>query len=161
MSNLGQSLKLKYIRKTRRFCKILWKDTGHFRPNNRTFWTFQNPDSQTGGSGQNSNTIGITAIKSCKNQFQKCPKNYSRYNCETLWAWSKSKTTWGVFSIIRAGISFKPFFNACFRNSIVGQILQKWAYIIISLHFCKPNYTDFSLLFEDLTCVLVIIRYKS
>ncbi len=76
MSNFGQSLKLKYIRETRRFCKILWKDTGHFRPNNRTFWTFQNPDSQTGGSGQNSNTIGITAIKSCKNQFQKCPKNY-------------------------------------------------------------------------------------
>ena len=28
--------------------------------------------------------------------------------------------TWGVFSIIRARISFKPFFNAYFKSSIVG-----------------------------------------
>ena len=79
MSDFGQSLKLKYIRETRRFYKILWKDTGHFRPNNRTFRTFQNPDSQTWGSGLKSNTIGIMAIRDSKYQFQKCPKNYSKY----------------------------------------------------------------------------------
>ena len=41
----------KYNRETWQFYKILWKDTGHFSPNNRTFRTFQNPDSQTWGSG--------------------------------------------------------------------------------------------------------------
>ena len=76
MSDFGQSLKLKYISKIRRFCEILWKDTGHFSPNNRTFRTFQNPDSQTWGSGYNSNTKQNTAIKHGKNRFQKCPKNH-------------------------------------------------------------------------------------
>ena len=42
----------------------------------RTFRTFQNPDSQTWGSGYNSNTKPIIAIKKSKNQFQKCPKNH-------------------------------------------------------------------------------------
>ena len=77
MSDFGQSLKLKYISKIRRFCEILWKDTGHFSPNNRTFRTFQNPDSQTKGSGHNSNTKPNMAIKHLKNQFQKCPKKHS------------------------------------------------------------------------------------
>ncbi len=63
--------------KTWRFYKILWKDTGHFSPNNRTFRTFQNPDSQTWGSGYNSNTKPNTAIKNSKNTFQKCPKNHT------------------------------------------------------------------------------------
>ena len=53
------------------------KDTGHFRPNNLTFRTFQNPDSQTWGSGYNSNTEPNIAIKLCKNRFQKCPKNHT------------------------------------------------------------------------------------
>ena len=77
MSDFGKSPKLKYIREIWRFYKILWKDTGHFRPNNRTFRTFQNPDSQTLGSGYNSNTKPNTAIKNSKNRFQKCPKNYT------------------------------------------------------------------------------------
>ena len=68
----------KYNRETWRFYKILWKNTGHFRPNNRTFWTFQNPDSQTWGSGKNSNTKPNIAIKNGKNRFQKCPKNYKK-----------------------------------------------------------------------------------
>ena len=76
MSDFSQSPELKYIRETRQFYKILWKNTGHFRPNNRTFWTFQNPDSQTWGSGYNSNTKPNTAIKHLKNRFQKCPKNH-------------------------------------------------------------------------------------
>ena len=67
----------KYNRGTWRFYKIIWKDTGHFSPNNRTFRTFQNPDSQTWGSGYNSNTKPNTAIKNSKNRFQKCPKNHS------------------------------------------------------------------------------------
>ncbi len=70
-------VKLKHIRETQRFYKILWKDTGHFRPNNRTFWTFQIPNSQTWGCGYNSNTKPNIAIKLCKNRFQKCPKNYT------------------------------------------------------------------------------------
>lgn len=76
MSDFSQSPELEYIRETRWFCKILWKDTGHFSPNNRTFRTFQNPDSQTWGSGYNSNTKPNTAIKHLKNRFQKCPKNH-------------------------------------------------------------------------------------
>ena len=73
----------KYIKSTGHYLeldnyKILWKDTRHFRPNNRTFWTFQNPNSQTWGSGYNSNTKPNIAIKLCKNRFQKCPKNYKR-----------------------------------------------------------------------------------
>ena len=77
MSAFCTRLQFKYNRKTRRFYKILWKDTGHFRPNNRTFRTFQNPDSQTWGSGYNSNTKPNTAIKKSKNRFQKCPKNHN------------------------------------------------------------------------------------
>ena len=73
-----QSLKLKYNRETWQFYNFFWKDTGHFRPNNRTFWTFQNPDSQTWGSGENSNTKPNMAIKNSKNPFQKCPKNHNR-----------------------------------------------------------------------------------
>ena len=78
MSAFCTWLQFKYNRGTRQFYKILWKDTGHFSPNNRTFWTFQNPDSQTWGSGYNSNTKPIIAIKKSKNQFQKCPKNYTK-----------------------------------------------------------------------------------
>ena len=81
MSDFSQSPELKYIRETRQFYKILWKNTGHFCPNNRTFRTFQNPDSQTWGSGYNSNTKPNIAIKLCKNRFQKCPKNY---NCNFI-----------------------------------------------------------------------------
>ena len=77
MSAFCTWLQFKYNRETRQFYKILWKDTGHFSPNNRTFRTFQNPDSQTWGSGYNSNTKPNTAIKSSKNRFQKCPKNHS------------------------------------------------------------------------------------
>ena len=77
MSAFCTWLQFKYNRETWQFYKILWKGTGHFRPNNRTFRTFQNPDSQTWGSGQNSNTKPIIAIKKSKNQFQKCPKNYT------------------------------------------------------------------------------------
>ena len=84
MSDFGQSLKLKYISEIRRFCEILWKDTGHFSPNNRTFLTFQNPDSQTWGSGYNSNTKQNTAIKHGKNRFQKCPKNHNCISSITL-----------------------------------------------------------------------------
>lgn len=40
----------------------------------RTFRTFQNPDSQTKGSGHNSNTKPNIAIKHLKTRFQKCPK---------------------------------------------------------------------------------------
>ena len=80
MSDFGKSPKLKYIRETRQFYKILWKDTGHFSPNNRTFRTFHNPDSQTWGSGYNSNTKANTAIKNSENRFQKCPKNHSNLN---------------------------------------------------------------------------------
>ena len=80
MSDFGKSLKLKYIREIRQFYKNLRKDTGLFRPNNRTFRTFQNPNSQTWGSGYNSNTKPNTAIKNSKNRFQKCPKNYKRKN---------------------------------------------------------------------------------
>ena len=36
-----------------------------------------------------------------------------------------SSPAWGVFSIIRARIHFKPFFNACFRSSIVGIFYTK------------------------------------
>ena len=68
----------KYNRETWQFYKILWKDTGLFRPNNRTFRTFQNPDSQTWGSGYNSSTKPIIAIKKSKNQFKKCPKNHTK-----------------------------------------------------------------------------------
>ena len=77
MSDFGQSPKLKHIRETWRFYKILWKDTEHFHPNIRTFRTFQTPDSQTWGSGKNSNNKPKTAIKHLKNQFQKCPKNHN------------------------------------------------------------------------------------
>lgn len=76
MSDFGQSPKLKHIRETQRFYKNLWKDTGLFSPNNRTFRTFQSPDSQAWGSGHNSNTKPNIAIKHLKNRFQKCPKNY-------------------------------------------------------------------------------------
>lgn len=69
MSAFCTRLQFKYNRETWRFYKILWKDTGHFRPNNRTFRTFQNPDSQTWGSWYNSNTKPNTAIKNSKNQF--------------------------------------------------------------------------------------------
>ena len=48
---LNNSQIFKYNKEIWQFYKILWKDTGHFRPNNRTFRTFQNPDSQTWGSG--------------------------------------------------------------------------------------------------------------
>ena len=78
MSAFCTWLQFKYNRETWQFYKILWKGTGHFRPNNRTFRTFQNPDSQTWGSGQNSNTKPIIAIKDNKNRFQKCPKNYKK-----------------------------------------------------------------------------------
>lgn len=77
MSDFGQSPKLKHIRETQRFYKNLWKDTGLFSPNNRTFRTFQSLDSQTWGSGHNSNTKPSLAIKHLKNQFQKCPKNHN------------------------------------------------------------------------------------
>ena len=78
MSDFGQSPKLKHIRETQRFYKNLWKATGLFSPNNRTFRTFQSPDSQTWGSGYNSNTKPNTAIKNSKNRFQKCPKNHNQ-----------------------------------------------------------------------------------
>lgn len=84
MSAFCTWLQFKYNRETWQFYKILWKDTGHFRPNNRTFRTFQNPDSQIWGSGQNSNTKPIIAIKKSKNQFQKCPKNYNNANFANL-----------------------------------------------------------------------------
>ena len=77
MSDFGQSPKLKHIRGTQRFYKNLWKDTRLFSPNNRTFRTFQSPDSQAWGSGHNSNTKPNIAIKHLKNRFQKCPKNYT------------------------------------------------------------------------------------
>lgn len=80
MSAFCTWLQFKYNRETWRFYKILLKDTGHFRPNNRTFRTFQNPDSQTWGSDLCSNTIGIMAIRDSKNQFQKCPKNHTHSN---------------------------------------------------------------------------------
>ena len=80
MSAFCTWLQFKYNKETRRFYKILQKDTGLFRHNKRTFRTFQNFDSQTQGSGLNSNTKPNTAIKNSKNQFQKCPKNYSPKN---------------------------------------------------------------------------------
>lgn len=55
-----------------------------------------------------------------------------------------SSPAWGVFSIIRARISFKPFFNACFRSSIVGI-------------FFAPNCTDFLLLFG----ISALVLYQS
>ena len=97
MSDFGQSLKLKYISKIRRFCEILWKDTGHFSPNNRTFRTFQNPDSQTWGSGQNSNTKPNTAIKHLKNRFQKCPKNDNKIIINYHYARSGHRETHTTF----------------------------------------------------------------
>ena len=44
-----------------------------------------------------------------------------------------SSPAWGVFSIIRARIGFKPFFNACFRSSIVGIFLLQ---IVLIFYYC-------------------------
>ena len=54
---------------------ILVLITGHFG-------LFKTPDSQTWGSGYNSNTKPNTAIKHLKNRFQKCPKNYKKVFCQ-------------------------------------------------------------------------------
>ena len=63
MSDFSQSPELKYIRETRQFYKILWKNTGHFRPNNRTFWTFRLPHSPFEGSASIAQTIELFALE--------------------------------------------------------------------------------------------------
>ena len=74
MSDFGQSLKLKYIRETRRFYKILWKDTGHFRPNNRTFRTFQNPTLRLGEADKTQTQSQTPRLRIAKTDFKSVRK---------------------------------------------------------------------------------------